>query len=36
VPSYRMHVQLQITHVMEQGGRDLSNSRAQAAVEISL
>jgi hypothetical protein len=36
VPSYRMRVQLQITHVMEQGSRDLSNSRAQAAVEISL
>ncbi|HUS32204.1 MAG TPA: hypothetical protein VMZ53_27075 [Kofleriaceae bacterium] len=36
VPSYRMRVQLQITHVMEQGARDLSNSRAQAAVELQL
>jgi hypothetical protein len=36
VPSLRMRVQLQITHVMEQGARDLSNSRAQAAAELQL
>ena len=36
VPSYRMRVQLQITHVMEQGARDLSNSRAQIAAELTL
>jgi len=36
VPSLRMRVQLQITHVMEQGARDLSNSRAQVAAELVL
>jgi hypothetical protein len=36
VPSLRMRVQLQITHVMEQGARDLSNSRAQIAAELQL
>ena len=34
VPAYRMRVQLQATHVMEQ--RELSNSRVQLAAEVSL
>jgi hypothetical protein len=36
VPSLRMRVQLQITHVAEQAARDLSNDRAQLAAEVSL
>lgn len=36
VPRYRMRVQLQLTHVIEQAARELSNSRAQVAVELSL
>jgi len=36
VPRYRMRVQLQLTHVLEQAARELSNSRAQLAVELSL
>jgi hypothetical protein len=36
VPSLRMRVQLQGTHVMEQEARALSNSRLQLAAEISL
>ncbi|HTL36165.1 MAG TPA: hypothetical protein VL326_23700, partial [Kofleriaceae bacterium] len=36
VPSLRMRVQLQLTHVMEQAARELSNSRAQLAAEIQL
>jgi hypothetical protein len=34
VPTYRMRVQLQATHVVEQ--RELSNSRVQLAAEVSL
>ena len=34
VPTYRMRVQLQATHVVEQ--RELSNSRIQLAAEVSL
>jgi hypothetical protein len=34
VPTYRMRVQLQATHVIEQ--RELSNSRIQLAAEVSL
>ena len=34
VPAYRLRVQLQATHVMEQ--RELSNSRVQLAAEVSL
>jgi len=36
VPRYRMRVQLQITHVVEQAARELSNDRAQLAAELSL
>lgn len=36
VPSLRMRVQLQGTHVMEQAARALSNSRVQLAAEVSL
>jgi hypothetical protein len=36
VPSLRMRVQLQGTHVMEQAARALSNSRVQLAAEIAL
>ena len=36
VPRYRMRLQLQVTHVMEQAARELSNSRAQIAAEVSL
>jgi hypothetical protein len=36
VPSYRMRVQLQLTHVQEQAARDLSNDRAQLAAELDL
>ncbi len=36
VPRYRMRVQLQLTHVIEQAARELSNSRAQLALELSL
>jgi hypothetical protein len=36
VPSYRMRVQLQATHVMEQSARELSNTRVQVAGEVSL
>jgi hypothetical protein len=36
VPAYRMRVQLQVTHVAEQGARALTNDRAQLAAEISL
>ncbi|HLL20564.1 MAG TPA: hypothetical protein VK427_00450, partial [Kofleriaceae bacterium] len=34
VPAYRMRIQLQATHVVEQ--RELSNSRVQLAAEVSL
>jgi hypothetical protein len=34
VPRYRMRVQLQATHVIEQ--RELANSRVQLAAEVSL
>jgi len=36
VPSYRMRVQLQLVHVVEQADRDLSNDRVQLAGELSL
>ena len=36
VPQWRMRVQLQATHVMEQAARELSNSRIQLAAEVSL
>jgi hypothetical protein len=36
VPSYRMRVQLQLTHVEEQAERELSNDRVQLAAEVSL
>lgn len=36
VPGYRLRVQLQGTHVIEQAARELSNSRIQLAAEVSL
>ena len=36
VPRYRMRVQLQLTHVVEQAARELSNDRAQLAAELAL
>jgi hypothetical protein len=36
VPRLRMRVQLQVTHVIEEAARDLSNSRAQLAAEVAL
>lgn len=36
VPGYRMRVQLQAVHVVEQGARTLSNDRVQLAAEVSL
>lgn len=36
VPAYRMRVQLQAVHVVEQGARTLSNDRVQLAAEVSL
>jgi hypothetical protein len=36
MPDWRMRVQLQLTHVMEQAARELSNSRAQLAFEVTL
>ncbi len=36
VPALRMRLQLQVTHVREQGARDLTNDRAQIAAELSL
>jgi hypothetical protein len=36
VPRYRMRIQLQATHVVEQAARELANDRAQLAVELSL
>jgi hypothetical protein len=36
VPLLRMRVQLQATHVQEQAGRELSNSRIQLAAEVVL
>jgi hypothetical protein len=36
MPRYRMRVQLQLTHVIEQAARSLSNSRAQLAAEVAL
>jgi hypothetical protein len=36
VPRYRMRVQLQVTHVVEQAARALSNDRAQLLAELSL
>ena len=35
-PALRMRGQLNVTHVMEQADRDLSNGRVEAAVEVSL
>jgi hypothetical protein len=34
VPSLRMRLQLQLTHVIEQPGRELDNDRAQLAAEV--
>jgi hypothetical protein len=36
VPAYRMRVQLQLTHVVEQSSRALTNDRAQLAAEVAL
>jgi len=36
VPSLRLRVQLQLTHAVEQGERDLKNDRVQLAAELSL
>lgn len=36
VPSLRMRLQTQATHVMEQGERELSNTRVQLAAEVAL
>jgi hypothetical protein len=36
VPRYRMRVQLQATHVVEQAARSLSNDRIQLAAELAL
>lgn len=36
VPAYRMRVQLQATHVIEQAARTLSNDRLQLAAELAL
>lgn len=36
VPRYRMRVQLQATHTVEQAARELSNSRVQLAAELVL
>lgn len=36
VPSLRLRLQLQLTHAVEQGARDLANDRAQLAAELSL
>jgi len=36
VPALHMRFQLQVTHVVEQGARNLTNDRAQLAAELSL
>jgi hypothetical protein len=36
VPRYRMRLQLQVTHVVEQAARALSNDRVQLAAELQL
>jgi hypothetical protein len=36
LPYYRMRVQLQLTHVVEQAARELSNDRVQLAAELAL
>jgi hypothetical protein len=36
MPRYRMRVQLQLTHVVEQAARTLDNDRAQLAAELAL
>lgn len=36
VPRYRMRVQLQVTHVVEQAARALENDRVQLAAELAL
>jgi hypothetical protein len=36
MPRYRMRLQLQLVHVVEQDTRELSNDRIQAAVEVVL
>jgi len=36
VPRYRMRLQLQVTHVVEQAARELENDRAQLAAELAL
>lgn len=36
VPALHMRLQVQVTHVQEQGARDLTNDRAQIAAELAL
>ena len=36
VPAYRLRVQLQLTHVVEQAARELTNDRVQLAAELAL
>jgi hypothetical protein len=36
MPRYRMRVQLQLTHVVEQAARELENDRVQLAAELAL
>jgi hypothetical protein len=36
MPRYRMRVQLQLTHVVEQASRELQNDRVQLAAELAL
>ena len=36
LPRYRMRVQLQLVHVVEQAARELQNDRAQLAAELVL
>jgi hypothetical protein len=36
LPAWQMRAQLNVTHVMEQAGRDLSNDRVEAALELQL
>jgi len=36
LPRHRMRIQFQLTHVVEQAARELSNDRAQLAAELAL
>jgi hypothetical protein len=36
IPRWRLRAQLNVTHVMEQAERELSNGRVEAALEVSL